>query len=145
MADLWTTTMCSSQGPKKKYSPPMVIEIGIETVTGFGASHCIDGPDISNSSCSPGNGAGYSCADGWGVSTACGSGGNPYESGSFCNANGLSASTCQSGSAAVSGSSRCVMGTTASHSSATTSCINGPDEQNICGYGNHNITARFFS
>ena len=126
---------------KKKYIKPAVIDLSIEGITGIGAGICSNGLNISEVTCSVGQGATGSCTfTGLGVSGACASGSFPYEMDTICGVHGLSAASCYStGSSATQGMSRCMDGLSATHSSTNPHCtLNGAADSNICWSGNAN-------
>jgi len=79
---------------KKKYIKPVIIDLSIEGMTGFGygvlSANCLKGTDFSLPTCEKGFGANSSCSDGGSATNACGDGAAPSDKGTLCE-NGSSA------------------------------------------------------
>ncbi|MFH0967415.1 MAG: hypothetical protein V1862_07010 [Methanobacteriota archaeon] len=126
------------QTSKKKYVKPVLIDISLEGITGIGASTCSNGPGISDSVCSTGTGATSSCTTlGYGVSNACLSGGYPFETGTLCRSQGLSAAACNAnGGSASQGMSRCIEnGSDATYATPACCNFNGDTNTSLCWAG----------
>lgn len=132
------------QTPKKKYEKPVLIDLSIEGVTGIGAPTCNNGPGVASGSCAGGTGASSDCSlVGAGVTAACTTGNYPYETGTLCSTQGVSASSCYAnGSSASQGLSRCIAnGSSATYATPNCCNFNGNTDTRLCYTGSGHYPA----
>jgi len=100
---------------KKKYIKPVIIDLSIEGMTGFGygvlSANCVEGSDFLLSSCSDGSGVNSSCSPGNAPTNECSNGSLPSDSGTYCESgNSANGRVCSSGPTVSGFNPACVTG-----------------------------------
>ncbi|MBF0552498.1 MAG: hypothetical protein HQK60_18455 [Deltaproteobacteria bacterium] len=125
---------------KRPYTPPRVIDLSLEGVTGIGASACNFGGGIASARCNPsGSGAGAtSCNFGFAAGGSCATtGGLPSYSGTVCTNGGSDTKTCSNGGT----TSHCFGGTSAVYNGnncgtgGSGNCNSGSTDAHFCAAG----------
>ncbi|MBF0507754.1 MAG: hypothetical protein HQK57_02375 [Deltaproteobacteria bacterium] len=135
---------------KKTYTPPRVVDLSLENLTGIGATACNSGGNANNSAdCDLfGNGASNSCNRGNATGGSCSTQGyGPSFAGGFC-AVGPSPVTsthgfCGPGSGTTGAGDLCATGNSAVYSSSNCVAGGGDSSSNTCEDGGANAWCIF--